>query len=70
MGLMFDDDNELKCPECGSIHFYEREEHTLDKIDKEVYTVYQETSVIYSLRCAQCNKLIDYSTSPNIQKLM
>lgn len=66
MGLMFDDDNELVCPECGSHYFYEREESMLDKNSKAFDTTYTEVERRYVLRCACCNKLIDSNMSPKV----
>lgn len=66
MGLMFDDDNELVCPECGSHYFYEREEYMLDKNVKPYDTTYTEVERRYALRCACCNKLIDSNMSPKV----
>lgn len=68
MGLMFDDSNELVCSECGSHYFFEREEHMLDKNVKAYDTDYVETSRRYSLRCAECNKLIATNVAPKVVK--
>ncbi len=66
MGLMFDDDNELSCPECGSLYFYERIEYMLDKNTTSLDTTYVETERRYAIRCAKCNKLIDSNMSPKV----
>ena len=42
MGLMFDDSNELVCPECGGLYFVERVEYMLDKNITPLDTTYIE----------------------------
>lgn len=69
MGLMFDDENELRCPKCGGAVFFEREEYMLDKKVTEIDTAYVETQRSYAIRCANCNELIDTNMAPKIQKL-
>ena len=63
---MFDDDNELSCPECGSLYFYERIEYMLDKNTTSLDTTYVETERRYAIRCANCNRLIDSNMSPKV----
>lgn len=71
MGLMFDDANEVVCPECGSHYYYEREEYLLDKNQKSPYDIsYMETGRRYAIRCAECNKLISSTSTPKIVKLI
>ena len=54
MGLMFDDSNELVCPECGGLYFIERVEYMLDKNATQLDTTYIETERRYAIRCAKC----------------
>ena len=66
MGLMFDDSNELVCPECDEIKNKERVEYMLDKNITSLDTTYIETERRYAIRCAKCGKLIDSNMSPKV----
>ena len=66
MGILFDDSNELVCPECGGLYFIEREEYMLDKNTTRFDTTDMETERRYAIRCAKCNKLIDCNMSPKL----
>lgn len=68
MGLMFDDNNEVVCPQCGCHYFHEKEEYMLDKIEKEYETTYVETERRFALRCAECNHLIASNMTPKVIK--
>ena len=66
MGILFDDANEVICPECNSPYFYERVEYMIDKNETALDTTYIETERRYAIRCAKCNKLIDSNMSPKL----
>lgn len=68
MGLMFDDNNEVVCPQCGCHYFHEKEEYMLDKREKGYETLYVETERRFALRCADCNHLMASNMSPKVIK--
>lgn len=69
MGLMFDDNNEMSCPECGCYSFIEREEHMLDRKGNDFDAKYQETERRYVVRCAECNRMITSNVVSSIERL-
>ena len=68
MGLMFDDNNEVVCPQCGCHYFHEKEEYMLDKREGSYETAYVETERRVALRCAECNHLIASNMTPKVIK--
>ena len=68
MGLMFDDNNEVVCPQCGCHYFYEKEEYMLDKREGSYETTYVEKERRFALRCAECNHLIASNMTPKVIK--
>lgn len=68
MGLMFDDDNTVVCPNCGSHFFIEVVEYTLDESFDGFENFYIETGRRYTIRCADCNRVIDFDNKPKITK--
>lgn len=69
MGLMFDDDNEVSCPRCGSKYVYEREESLVDKIEDQFDTVYIKKQSRWNIRCADCGTLITSNLQPKLREV-
>lgn len=69
MGLMFDDDNEVACPDCGCKYVYEREESLVDKIEDQFDCVYIKKQTRWNIRCAQCGHLIASNIQPKLREV-